>query len=327
MKDDFIGQTHWRSYFASLLKAKRLSHAYLFSGPKHIGKHTFVRTLTKDILCQNPDSEGNACQKCLSCRAWRGEWHPSQVELRCSEDKESIGVEDVRQFIVSLSRAPHITAYQVGLISEVDTMTTPAFHVLLKTIEEPPASVILFLVTENPERLPATVRSRLEHCVFSPVALKELSVALKKHIKDQTEAEELASLCSGRPGLALYWLTTPGERNQYIKEGKVFLDLLASDLTKRFAATESMALSEDWPTQKLNAMLSHWAVLVRDIILTNSGAISLVSHHNFIKQYEEFAQKDLSHWLNVLSSLEKTRYFLSAHANRRLTLNNFLANI
>src|SRR3989344_7186698 len=92
----FIGQERWQKYFAEVLAQQKMSHAYLFSGPEHLGKRTFVGAVVRSLLCASPATSGVPCTHCASCRDWRGEAHPELVELKLKLEATSVGVEEVR---------------------------------------------------------------------------------------------------------------------------------------------------------------------------------------------------------------------------------------
>ncbi|HLD60887.1 MAG TPA: hypothetical protein VJA27_02025, partial [Patescibacteria group bacterium] len=172
-----IGQERWQKYFAEVLARQKMSHAYLFSGPEHLGKRTFVGAVVRSLLCASPATSGVPCTHCASCRAWRGEAHPELVELKLKLEATSVGVEEVRGFIQALVSTPSLGKYRVGVLRDVNQITLEGLSVLLKTIEEPAQSVVLLLVADRLHPLPATVQSRLQHCVFTPMKRAALAVA------------------------------------------------------------------------------------------------------------------------------------------------------
>jgi DNA polymerase-3 subunit delta' len=323
----FIGQGYWQEYFSNLVRERRLGHAYIFSGPKHVGKRTFVWELARHALCQTPTRDGGACNKCRSCRAWRGEIHPELVVLSRAEDKASVGVLDVRNFIGALVNAPSESVYRLGLIENIEAVTIEGLNMLLKTLEEPAPSVVLLLLTDAVERLPATVRSRLQHCVFVPVPESKLIEALRERGASHAVSEELAALAAGRPGLALTWLAEPAALKAYGAAGEKFLDLCAGSMEDRFAFSETVASAEDCSALSLDNLLAHWTLMFRDILLLLGSGPRLVTHKGLLERYAKFIERDtLDVWFSRYRALELARQALGRNANRRLALNTFFIN-
>lgn len=325
--EGFIGQEHWQRYFGNLIPTRKMSHAYLFSGPAHLGKRTFVQRLSRRLLCFSL-IKGEPCGTCISCRAWRGTFHPELVTVAIEEGASRIGVEAVRNFTAALIHAPSEGGYRLGVLEDLDRVTPEGLGVLLKTIEEPAPSVILLLIADTVTPLPATVRSRLAHCTFTPVDRGSLVAALRHRGANHATAEELAALAGGRSGLALTWLQEKGSRQRYESEAERFIELCRSSLQARFAFSEAVAKSEDCSPSELTSVLGHWTIVLRDIMLNAANAPGLTTHARLASEYHAFAhEKPLAYWLKRYQALEETLHALAANANRRLALNTFFVHL
>ena len=325
--EGFIGQFYWQKYFSALVAERRYAHAYLFSGPRHLGKRTFVKMLSRAMLCHNFTAKG-ACGQCDSCRSWRGDEHPDLLRLKLAADTSSIGVDEVRDFIAAIQQTPLTANCRAAVIENLDSMTIEGLNVLLKTLEEPPRTAILFLVTESAENLPATVRSRLQHCLFSIVPRRTLIETLTADGVPRARASELAALSHGRPGLIFYWRSNSVALKDYQTESRQFLELCGSSLKERFAFTENIFKADDLAPSDLKRILSHWRLLLRDLLVLCANEPGLVSHVFLRPTLDEVAKKHhLQEWSAKYQSLEWLEWMISRNANRRLALNNFLITL
>ncbi len=182
----------------------RLPHALLFHGPAGTGKNRFARLLARSLLCERPDEAGLPCGACRACTLQAAGNHPDLREVMPLEDKQHIGVDQVRAIADYLALKPQYGEVQCVLITPAESLNENAANSLLKTLEEPTPGGCLILVTARPAILPATIRSRCQKFAF-PVppadqALPWLEARLDKGEKD---SRRLLSLAEGAPFTAL----------------------------------------------------------------------------------------------------------------------------
>ncbi|MDY2778056.1 MAG: DNA polymerase III subunit gamma/tau [Collinsella sp.] len=184
--DSVVGQQHIVSTLEHAVGEGRLSHAYLFCGPRGTGKTTMARILAKSLLCERSEaaraSGASGCMPdgtCPECEAIAEGNHPDVYELDAAS---RTGVDNVREEIInSVSFAPVRGAYKVYIIDEVHMLTTAAFNALLKTLEEPPSHVIFVLCTTDPQKLLDTILSRCQRFDFHRISNEDL-VGRMRHI-------------------------------------------------------------------------------------------------------------------------------------------------
>ena len=160
---DVVGQTHVVSTLERAVLEGRTSHAYLFCGPRGTGKTTMARLLAKALMCEKGPGQlpDGTCEQCQLIAA--GE-HPDVYELDAAS---RTGVENVREEIINrVGYAPVQAPCKMYIIDEVHMLTTQAFNALLKTLEEPPDHVIFVLCTTDPQKIPATILSRVQRFDF-----------------------------------------------------------------------------------------------------------------------------------------------------------------
>ncbi len=169
-----IGQEHIIKTLKNALITKKTSHAYIFSGPRGIGKTTIARILAKAINCENPQ-DGEPCNKCAACRLINNNETPDIIEIDAASNN---GVEEIRNVLEKVNFLPSVLKHKVYIIDEVHMLSLSAFNALLKTLEEPPVHVMFILATTEPHKIPATIISRCQRFDFKPLTPKEIKTNL-----------------------------------------------------------------------------------------------------------------------------------------------------
>lgn len=179
--DSVVGQLSLTTTLKNSIASKRLAHAYLFCGPRGVGKTTCARIFAKTINCMHPKDSGEACEECESCRAFNEQRSLNIHELDAASNNS---VEDIRQLIDQVSIPPQIGRYKVYIIDEVHMLSTAAFNAFLKTLEEPPAHAIFILATTEKHKLLPTILSRCQIYDFSRITLHDI-VGHLQHVAEQ----------------------------------------------------------------------------------------------------------------------------------------------
>ena len=162
--NEVAGQKPIVQTLTNALKANKISHAYLFTGPRGTGKTTMAKLFAKAINCEKGD--GKICNECDNCTSANKNAHPDIIEIDAASNN---GVEEVRSLIEKCKFAPIKGKYKVYIIDEVHMMTPGAFNALLKTLEEPPAHVIFILATTEPHKVIPTILSRCQRYDFAKI--------------------------------------------------------------------------------------------------------------------------------------------------------------
>jgi DNA polymerase-3 subunit gamma/tau len=171
---DLVGQNHIKITLQSELEGDNIAHAYLFSGPRGLGKTTTARLLAKSLNCQKrAKGASEPCNECDSCSEFNNS--KGSVDVVEIDAASHTGVDNVRENIIQNARfAPVARAYKIFIIDEVHMLSTPAFNALLKTLEEPPARVLFILATTELHKVPQTIISRCQHFEFRKVSQQDM---------------------------------------------------------------------------------------------------------------------------------------------------------
>jgi len=258
---DIKGQDRAVDFFKRALKSKQVSSAYLFSGPSGVGKTLLAHTLSKALNCADRDDD--ACDTCVSCLKVEAKGHPDVIWIDAADDKEEIGIEQIRELQRRINLRPYEGKQKVFIIQNADAMTQDAANCLLKTLEEPPADSVIILIASNPELLLPTVRSRCKQIKLDPLSpAVRAELALKMGFSKE-EALFLSKLSSSGIG---EWPD--------IKEGAVFdyrnrvLEEFNSGAT--LLDEKSFLFNESRDMMKFAlSILESW---FRDIMVLKSGA-------------------------------------------------------
>jgi DNA polymerase-3 subunit gamma/tau len=197
---EVVGQEHVTATLQNAIQQKRLAHAYLFVGPRGIGKTTIARIFAKALNCaKGPTAE--PCDKCDSCREITESRGFDVHEFDAASNTQ---VDKIREIILDTVKfAPSRGRYKVYLIDEVHMLSASSFNALLKTLEEPPAHVIFFLATTDPQKLPATILSRCQRFDLRRIPSDKIVAHLQKIAKDEKvtiEPAALAAIARGAEG-------------------------------------------------------------------------------------------------------------------------------
>jgi DNA polymerase-3 subunit gamma/tau len=173
--EDVVGQGHITRTLQNAITSGRLAHAFLFSGPRGVGKTTTARILAKALNCEQGPTP-IPCGKCSSCLETAAGTAVDVIEIDGASNR---GIEHIRELREAVKYAPVGGKYKVYVIDEVHMLTNEAFNALLKTLEEPPPHVIFIFATTEPQKIPATIHSRCQRYGFKRIALKEIIERLR----------------------------------------------------------------------------------------------------------------------------------------------------
>ncbi|MEM5880939.1 MAG: DNA polymerase III subunit gamma/tau [candidate division WOR-3 bacterium] len=315
--DDHIGQEHIVKALRKALREKRIAPAYLFSGPRGVGKTTTARILAKALNCDSyKDITDNPCGICNSCRDIENSRHIDVIEIDGASNR---GIDEVRQIRENIKFLPSRGRYKVYIIDEVHMLTIEAFNALLKTLEEPPNYILFIFATTDPQKIPPTVLSRLQRYDFKPISTFEIIQRLNKIIQlenikiEEKAIEEIARRAEGSLRDAIVLLD---QMNMFCEEKITYNDVL-----NILGAIQRELLEE--LLKEIYAGNLKKALTILNIILEKN-----VSILDFVREFNEFlfevfkevvegkrrnySKEDLMIFLNIALEMESSiRYSIT----------------
>jgi DNA polymerase-3 subunit delta' len=265
---------------ADALDSGRLGHALLVCGPAHLGKRAVMERLAQRALCRTRDTNGDACGQCRSCQLFAAGTNPDYGVVSFVMNKEGtrlrteVVIDQIRDLSAQFALTPQYGGARIAIIDPADAVNHAACNALLKTLEEPQAGRYLWLVTADPARLPATIRSRCQKLEFRLPPPEESIRWLRGNGHDEQAIVEALDASRGHPGLADLWLRdgslrlrkeVVGDLAQLSRADASPLDVGQrwagddrADLRLRFAADHALALAAGLTEPGRTRTLATW---------------------------------------------------------------------
>ncbi len=244
---DIVGQPGIVQALSGQVASGRVSHAYLFSGPRGTGKTTAAKVLARAINCADPQ-QGDACGRCKPCVELMGDANMDVIEIDAASNNS---VDKVREMLDNVKYMPAVGRFRVYIVDEVHMLSVSAFNALLKTLEEPPAHVVFILATTEPHKLPATVLSRCQQFQFKRIGTKEMAGLLQGLLEkegataDREAVDAIARASDGGMRDAISLLDQCLSLNgSHVAKAQV-LEMLGTSDSAFFYDTAECILSED----------------------------------------------------------------------------------
>ena len=287
------GQQDAISFLENSLKKDRLSQAYIFCGPRGVGKFLAAQSFARMIV------------------GTESETHPDIFILKPEKEGGNIKIDDIRQLIKDIYLKPFGGKKKVYIIDEAQAMKHEAANALLKTLEEPPTDSVLILITDDLKALFHTIVSRSQVVRFYPLKPDEIKdMLIKEHSLDDTKAHVLSRLAGGRPGKAIEY-----------KDEDIFQkrNALIESVSKRSIAALNL---EETPKEKLRLYLDILLIWFRDILSTKAGApTSMIINTDKIDSISREARVlSFEHLEDIIRNILLTLSYLDQNANTKLAM-------
>ena len=321
---DVVGHKDIIQYIQGAVEQDKVSHAYILNGQRGSGKKLLARLFAMTLQCESGQSE--PCGECRSCKQTKNDNQPDIITIK-HEKPASIGVEDIReQLNGDIMIKPYSSPYKIYIIPEADLLTVQAQNALLKTIEEPPAYAVIFLLTENADTLLPTIRSR---CVM--LKLRNIKDKLvKKYLMEEMkvpdyQAEICAAFAQGNIGRAI--MLAKSEHFNEIKDLAIQLMKYIDEMELH----EIVSAIKEINKYKLEVTDYFDIIMIwyRDVLLYKAtkdvGGLVFGEHLSFIK--EKATKSSYEGIETILESLEKAKARLKANVNFDLVMELLLLTI
>jgi DNA polymerase-3 subunit delta' len=307
------------------IEKQSLRHAYLITGPPGIGKKNLAVRFIQAISCPETDRPGIPCLDCLTCQKIGRLEYPDLFPIATAEGSTRIRIDQIRELLHDLNLTPYQGTHRFGLLVDFEWATISAQNSLLKTLEEPPGSVILILTAISSKSILETISSRCEEIKLHPVPIQITSEGLQTyHGIQQDQANFLAHISGGKPELALQYHLDP----QTLQERETLLtdhyQILNSNAVERFRYAAKIDRDPDLALKLINL----WSGLWHDILLQtgkSSAALQNIDQSEHIQQIAN--QVQLTSAKETINLFRRAWELLQDNANRKLTIEDLLLQL
>jgi len=307
-----------------------MQHAYVFAGPEQTGRRTTASLLAQALNCT---ADARPCGECTQCRRVAAGNHADIhiVEIEAATDgpaHKEISVDQLREIERAVALNPYEGRTRVVIIDPADVMSPAAQNAFLKTLEEPPAHVVIVLITSDENRLLETVRSRCARVPFRLAPVSEIEAALSARCTEPERAQMLARLSGGRPG----WAIRAADDARFFEARRESLDAARSLpqmlLPDRIELAEKLSENFRQDRQAVHNRINGWLDWWRDVVLVQSGAGDSVANSDRVADVRE----DASRWpreevLTFVQSLIATREYLAANVQPKIALDALMLDV
>ena len=322
--DSIIGQTEVISALKNSISSDRVGHAYIFTGPKGIGKRTVARAFSSMLLCENCKDNGN-CNECLCCRLFKDGTNPDFCIIE--PEGASIKIEEIRVIQSDIIVKPLYSKRKVYIISEADLMTTQAQNCLLKVLEEPPGYAVIILTTTNSNSLLETIRSRAIKVNFKKNTLDEVkSYLISKIGRNDSSIDFISTYADGIIGAAAQ--LSDSEEFISIREKTIDLVIKIASGAKLTGILEHVDFFES-NRNNIDIILDIMLLIYRDMLLlkkTGNEKILINSDKKdiILKNLPNLTTEKL---LVNMEVIEATRREIKQNANYQLSIEVMLIKL
>ncbi|MFA5163335.1 MAG: DNA polymerase III subunit gamma/tau [Patescibacteria group bacterium] len=284
---EVLGQNHIKITLQNEIQSQRLANAYLFCGPRAVGKTTLARILAKSLNCESrKDKEYEPCNQCASCLSITKGSNLDIIEIDAASNT---GVDNVRENIIASARIAPQTKYKVFIIDEVHMLSLSAFNALLKIIEEPPQKVVFILCTTEIHKVPATIISRCERFDFKRISISEVAKKLN-FIASQEKIEIAPDILDA----------IARQANGYMRDAESLLGQVMALGDKKISSAQAELILPNYNSQEIVEFLDCLSQkdAARAIRLLNQLVDSGLNIKNFVGEVINVLRKIIFNQLN-----------------------------
>lgn len=342
--NEVVGQEHITQTLKNAILKNRIAHAFIFAGPRGVGKTTTARILAKSLNCTNPH-EGEPCNECDLCLSFTNSQSLDIIEIDGASNRR---IEEIRSLRESVKYAPSKGTHKVYIIDEVHMLTTESFNALLKTLEEPPDHIIFIFATTDIHKVPLTIISRCQRFDFRRIEIQDMKnhlakIAASENIKiDDQSLTLIAKKADGalRDAQSLFdqVISFCGEdidaktliQMMNLIDEEVYFKISDAILQKNFKAAFDISkeiYEKGWNfVDFINGLVEHFRNIFTVIIRKDSGLIegAEIYKERYLVYESSFSEGDM---LRILAYLNKTNYELKSSTNHRLKMEVSLSHL
>jgi len=290
-------------------------HAYLFSGPPGLGRHTLALRFAQALNCTTPVSTGIPCGQCRDCRQIAAMQHADLTIIQADAEGGTLKVDQIREARRTLTLKPYQSKYRVSIFLRFQEANDNAANALLKTLEEAPSYAVLILTADNPEQLLPTIVSRCEVLRLRPLRIEEVQRELETRELGSGRAKLIAHISGGRMGYALRLIENDSLLEKREERLNDLQTLISASRVQKFSYADKLSKDKDVMRQAILFWLSYW----RDVMLRTAQAETPLVNVDRNVEIEDLASSmDLSSARLVVSGLESALEKMDRNVNSRM---------
>jgi len=322
---DMIGHGWAVQMLRGHIQNKSLRHAYLITGPHGIGKKTLAVRFIQTLVCPQGEAAAEPCLACPTCQRLERLEHPDLFPILLEEGSKQIKIDQVRDLIHNLSLSPYQASHRFGLLCDFELANPSTQNALLKTLEEPPASVILILTAVSSSSLLETITSRCEEIKLNTVPFQQAAQGLQElHGIQADQARMLAHISGGKPLQALAYHQHPAlleRRTDLLNE---HLEVLRGNSVERFTYADRISKNQDMVEDLIDTWISFW----HDLLLIKGNSSAPLQNIDRQADLDQIAKMiDLETALSTVDLFRSAHLLLKENANLKLTLEDLLLQL
>lgn len=342
--DEVVGQEHITTTLRNAIINNRVAHAYLFAGPRGVGKTTTARILAKVLNCLNPQN-GEPCNECEMCKAFLSSQTLDIIEIDGASNRR---IEEIRTLRESVKYAPTKGTYKVYIIDEVHMLTTESFNALLKTLEEPPEHTLFIFATTDVHKVPLTIISRCQRFDFRRIELNTIksllkNIAEKEGIKiDDTSLTIIAKKADGslRDAQSLFDQAISFSGNKVdssvlakmfnLIDEEIYFEISDAIINKNYKSAFDISqkiYNNGWNyIDFLNGLNEHFRNILTVVVRKDTQLVESaeIYKEKYLSYTDKYSESDL---LKILACINKTQFELRASSNPKLKVEIALCHL
>ncbi|NWG28702.1 MAG: DNA polymerase III subunit gamma/tau [Ignavibacteriaceae bacterium] len=342
--EDVVGQEHITSTLKNAIKENRIAHAYLFTGPRGVGKTTTARILAKTLNCENRENS-EPCNECEMCKSIQNSQLIDIIEIDAASNR---GIDEIRTLRDSVKYAPTRGKYKVYIIDEVHMLTKESFNAFLKTLEEPPAHIIFIFATTDVHKVPLTIISRCQRYDFRRIQLDRIKETLKM-IADEEKIkidDKTLTIIAKKADGALRDAESYFDQVVAFSKGKIDAELVSQMLNlideELYFIISDAVLEKDFKvvfhtSEKIyengwdfgdfiDGLVEHFRNILSAVVTNSTSAIETADIYKtrYLEYKNKFSESDI---LRLLNFLNRSQQELRFSQNQRLKIEIILSHL
>ncbi|MFH0856384.1 MAG: DNA polymerase III subunit delta' [bacterium] len=314
-----IGHKNILNFFENSLNNGKIANSYLFYGPQNVGKTAVALQFIKILSCIN---KTKPCEECINCKQIENGIFPDLIKIKREEEKSDISIDQVREMRERLFKGSFLNFYKIGLIKNAEYLNEGGWNSLLKIMEEPMKKMVIILIANKTDGIPATILSRCQKIRFSFLPEKEIYEHIIEKGIHRSEALKIARFSQGRVGIAKKIIDDSTFYKKYNDGIKEYLSLFNKN--EKLKRKNELAAKMVGERENNGRLFDVFLLLLRDLMLAKTNLdliINLEFKEELLKISEDFSLEKLNSLMEILLEFKK---YLASNVNPKFLMENFI---